>query len=472
MKSNHRLIRSLERGHRDKESLDRFAVQTKQEGKRLSSVLLALNLPSYLDQLYDEEQEIKPHPLVLTTTDRLMELLAPLMQALSDGMEVSAETTDAILAVRDSNIRHMHLLSAFADRFTVFEYVLNRLEHRFSGKTLPDGYDDADKTQEILNLLSAITDQAARQSTVIQLIEQLPMRMTKKRFFQVIADGLDVYKGSERQTVEDLLFMVRTAALMEEPDGMSEDYAALYRIAGELTQADYTTLDEAGYEKLYQTVSIGMKELNRQMDLVMLLQDLINETAVLALTSDVEASDESVEISIPFITCSIEAAKQKRPLTEDAYAGFEQLEGIQEAASSRFLELSAAADEFSQAYQDDIRKLDMEQTFVVLEQLSRLLSSSRFASVSAAETLTEPADEAYLNAVKASLQKDLSEQLKKLPKLMSRAVMAKVLTMFPLFIREYQELESYIAGSLSSCTDEAEKVACLEILDDLLHPGA
>ena len=84
MKSNHRLIRSLERGHRDKESLERFAVQTKQEGKRLSSVLLALNLPSYLDQLYDEEQELKPHPLVLTTTDRLMELLAPLMQALSE----------------------------------------------------------------------------------------------------------------------------------------------------------------------------------------------------------------------------------------------------------------------------------------------------------------------------------------------------------------------------------------------------
>ena len=42
----------------------------------------------------------------------------------------------------------MELLSAYTDRFTVYEYVLNRLEYRFSGASLEAGYSDEDMTQE------------------------------------------------------------------------------------------------------------------------------------------------------------------------------------------------------------------------------------------------------------------------------------------------------------------------------------
>ena len=80
----------------------------------------------------------------------------------------------------------------------------------------------------------------------------------------------------------------------------------------------------------------------------------------------------------------------------------------------------------------------------------------------------ELADEAWIQSVTAELQTALKNQLSALPRVMSRAVMAKVITMFPLFIREYQELEDYVKSSLASCSDEAEKVACLEILDELL----
>ena len=48
------------------------------------------------------------------------------------------------------------------------------------------------------------------------------MRMTRKRFFQVLAEGMDAYKGSDKEAVDGQLFMLRTAAMLEEPAELAE----------------------------------------------------------------------------------------------------------------------------------------------------------------------------------------------------------------------------------------------------------
>lgn len=459
----------LEHGKRDKETLEKFTGETLGEARRLAAVLLALNLPSYLEAYYDKDAEIKPHPMTKDATEKFCSLLTAFLDTQSlDTQTANRDTAVAIVALRDANIRHMHLLSAYADRFTIYEYVLNRLEHRFSGKTLPEGYSDEAQTQKILDALSGMQDKAARQSILVQLIEQLPMRMTKKRFFQIVSDGLDVYKGSEKKTVEDLVYMIRTAALLEEPEGMQNDYKSLYKIAERLTAADYTKLDQAQFEVLYQHAKAGLEELNRQMDLVMALQELLNELTVLTLTPQTNADEDETKC-FDLISETLDSYQTAEGMKEAQLAGFEKLEGIQEEASARFMELSAAADEFSQAYAKEIESYGLNHEFAVLAQTGRLLSSSRFASLSIeTNSVSETADESYIASVYSGLYRELDAQFKKLPRVMNRAVMAKILTMFPLFIREYQELESYISTSLASCTDEAEKLACLEIMDDLL----
>ncbi len=469
MKTTNRTIRSLERGHNDKENMTRFVQETKREAKTLASVLLALNLPSYLDMFYDEDQQVKPHPLTVKATESFEKVLGEIAEVLFAGGEIPSEMSVSVLAQREANTKHMHLLSAYADRFTIYEYVLNRLEHRFSGKTLPKGYNDADAADNLMIRLGNIKDNAARQSIIVQMIEQLPMRMTKKRFFRVLSEGLNVYNGSEKKTVEDLLFMIRTAALIEEPEGMASDYAMLYQIAEKLTAADYTSLDEAGFTALYQQTKAGLEELNRQMDLVMMLQELLNQLTALIYTADTEVLDLAFADSIGMVRQTLKSYAETKSMDDETVLGFAKLEGVQEQVSNTFFEMSAAAEEFSRAYAADIASYEMEHDFVVLERLNRLLSSSRFASLTMEESAEpELADEAYLLDVLSRLIRELSEQFAKLPRMMNRAVMAKILTMFPLFIREYQELEAYVSGSLSSCTDAAEKIACLEIMDDLL----
>lgn len=469
MKTTNRTIRSLERGHNDKENMTRFVQETKREAKTLAAVLLALNLPSYLDMFYDEEQQVKPHPLTVKATESFQKVLSEAVDVLLAGNAPADELAYSVIAQRDANINHMHLLSAYADRFTIYEYVLNRLEHRFSGKTLPKGYNDQDAADNLMIRLGNIKDNSARQSSIVQMIEQLPMRMTKKRFFQIISEGLNVYNGSEKKTVEDLVFMIRTAALIEEPEGMASDYAMLYQIANKLTEADYASLDADGFTALYQQTKAGLEELNRQMDLVMMLQELLNQLTALLYTADTEVLDLAFTDSMEQIKKTLVSYAATKTLDDETVLGFSKLEGVQEQVSNTFFEMSVAAEEFSRAYESDIETYEMGHDFVVLERLNRLLSSSRFASLTMEEQgEPELADEAYLMGVFSALYRDLNEQFRKLPRMMNRAVMAKILTMFPLFIREYQELEAYVSNSLSSCTDVAEKIACMEIMDDLL----
>ena len=160
------------------------------------------------------------------------------------------------LSLRKESTQIMELLSAYTDRFTVYEYVLNRLEYRFSGASLEAGYSDEDMTQEILQKLSSETDQTVRQSMLVSIIEQLPMRMTRKRFFQVLAEGMDAYKGSDKEAVDGQLFMLRTAAMLEEPaefkDRAFRHFMKLWR---PLRQAPLSAVSEAEWNELHDMLA-------------------------------------------------------------------------------------------------------------------------------------------------------------------------------------------------------------------------
>ena len=50
-----------------------------------------------------------------------------------------------------------------------------------------------------------------------------------------------------------------------------------------------------------------------------------------------------------------------------------------------------------------------------------------------------------------------------------RAVMAKILSDLPVYFNSIDEIQNYIRGSFESCTDEAEKETCKELLEELMN---
>ena len=462
MKTNS-TIRGIAHGHMTKDNLTGFASMMTSDARTLSLARIAMNLPVYLDmgeELSDEYTRISK------LSAAYCGLLGRVNKELVSGLDEKRE--EEALSLRKESTQIMELLSAYTDRFTVYEYVLNRLEYRFSGASLEAGYSDEDMTQEILQKLSSETDQTVRQSMLVSIIEQLPMRMTRKRFFQVLAEGMDAYKGSDKEAVDGQLFMLRTAAMLEEPAEFKQSFPAFYEVVETFKQAPLSTVTSMDSHKglrlenkLHDMLADAMEELNSQMDRMLLLQELINDLCVVTMTEGCTWTEQHK-------TCSSIISFTLTPGTDEAAlnAMLTALEGIQEQYSMTFQEKSTLVDELMQSSKEQLSEQGMLETFSKLEVLSKLLSSSRFADIEQKQE-SETVEASYIEEQTAALISELETFLKSSSKPLARAVMAKLVTMVPLFIRDYNQLEEYIQNSLSSCSDVAEKLACIEIIRSL-----
>ena len=446
MKTNS-TIRGIAHGHMTKDNLTGFASMMTSDARTLSLARIAMNLPVYLDMGEEPSDE---YTRISKLSAAYCGLLGRVNKELVSGLDEKRE--EEALSLRKESTQIMELLSAYTDRFTVYEYVLNRLEYRFSGASLEVGYSDEDMTQEILQKLSSETDQTVRQSMLVSIIEQLPMRMTRKRFFQVLAEGMDAYKGSDKEAVDGQLFMLRTAAMLEEP--------AEFKLET-FKQAPLSAVSEAEWNKLHDMLADAMEELNSQMDRMLLLQELINDLCVVTMTDGCTWTEQHK-------TCSSIISFTLTPGTDEAAlnAMLTALEGIQEQYSMTFQEKSTLVDELMQSSKEQLSEQGMIETFSKLEVLSKLLSSSRFADIEQKQE-SETVEASYIEEQTAALISELETFLKSSSKPLARAVMAKLVTMVPLFIRDYNQLEEYIQNSLSSCSDVAEKLACIEIIRSL-----
>ena len=457
MSSCNQLMRQVRTGNGSGPALSAFCDGMKEAAGDLSLARLPLNLVSFEESFRDQEQQ-KPHPYVVEARLKVRGILAGLFNS-----EADADTKQQVLALREENIRQMGMLSACTDRFVIFEYVLNRLEYRFRADRLPEDYSDETQAASFLEQLRAIEDASARQTVLVSLMEQLPMRMTRARFYKALSEGLNAYACSERGTVTDLLELLRSAALLADLSEARENYPSLCSIIDEIAAADLRNTDQDTFFRLTELAGIGMEELNRQMGLVMLLQELLNDTAVLVLTGLPEGKADICRKVFELQESSGEA------LTEEISAYLEQLEGEQEQASSTWISFTSGLDEIREAFFDAVHREGLEEEVLCLENCTRLLSGSLFASLSKpAADITALADEAWIREETAKITAELDKQFAVLPRAMTRGIMAKVLAMLPLSLRNSDELEAYIRGSLEACTDEAEKLACLELAAELL----
>ena len=420
MKTNS-TIRGIAHGHMTKDNLTGFASMMTSDARTLSLARIAMNLPVYLDMGEEPSDEY-----ISKLSAAYCGLLGRVNKELVSGLDEKRE--EEALSLRKESTQIMELLSAYTDRFTVYEYVLNRLEYRFSGASLEAGYSDEDMTQEI---------------------------------FQVLAEGMDAYKGSDKEAVDGQLFMLRTAAMLEEPAEFKQSFPAFYEVVETFKQAPLSTVSEAEWNKLHDMLADAMDELNSQMDRMLLLQELINDLCVVTMTDGCTWTEQHK-------TCSSIISFTLTPGTDEAAlnAMLTALEGIQEQYSMTFQEKSTLVDELMQSSKEQLSEQGMIETFSKLEVLSKLLSSSRFADIEQKQE-SETVEASYIEEQTAALISELETFLKSSSKPLARAVMAKLVTMVPLFIRDYNQLEEYIQNSLSSCSDVAEKLACIEIIRSL-----
>ena len=75
-----------------------------------------------------------------------------------------------------------------------------------------------------------------------QIIGQLPVRLTKQKFYSLVLEGLSVYTGSPVDSLNDMMYTLKTESMASLPEGMAEGRRSLYETLKQFGHMDYRSL--------------------------------------------------------------------------------------------------------------------------------------------------------------------------------------------------------------------------------------
>lgn len=354
--------------------------------------------------------------------------------------------------LRNCVIHKMEIITAYTDCFQIYEYVLNRVERRFEKKPAPK-YTPEHLAMRLTEMITSSDASSAYHQMVRSVISQLPVRYTKQKFASLVEERFSAYIGSDKTSIENVLYMLRTTSMVLLPEDMDVNQPDLYGLLTRIQSADFRNLSKEQYEECMDCLYLATEKITLETDSYVLLQDMINDLYVLNLTYQealTDASEEQTFFKIVEYILSAFDAEDSHGLPEEEDELLEKLEGIQETMEVTLMETEPDGDE-------------------IAEKVSRLVSGSSFMKLDTEEpAAAETADRLWIQEKAQQFCQELNEVFGKVPKAVARAIMASILSYLPTAFRNAGELEQYICDSLTSCTDFAEREASMELLEQEL----
>lgn len=366
---------------------------------------------------------------------------------------------------RNTVMQKMDIITAYTDVIQIYEYVLNRVEYRFRE------YVPADEevfSEKVLQYIFQMKDNMIINESIKEVIGQLPVRMAKGKFFQLLKNSLDLYKGSDRASVETYLYMIRTASSLYCPEGMEQYFTEFSTLVEELRKADYKEITREEFQSFTEKIELAADKLFKVSDLFVIVQSILNCFYVIALCEEKEeVSCETKEAKKLLIELEKAIREEKESDSETLQASLVALEGIQETLGEEIIELESVLFQTQNDWSKEVDACGMMQKEKDLLQMEKLLSSSLFIELSE-EDSKEEVTEQFIEERAAELIGELKEFFQHNSMQVNRAVMAAVLNKMPVFFESSEEVENYVKNSLDSCRDIEEKQAAMEILETIM----
>ena len=347
-----------------------------------------------------------------------------------------AETLKSIIDIRDSITRNMKILTFYTDALEVYEYILNRKEPALKGFV----NEDINLEQLANNMFEFVfseDDTMLINSRIKDFTAQLPVRMSRDHFFNIIETSIALYKGSEKKSVLDYTDSIRDSALINVPEGIEEAYPDLYKTYVTLRDADYIKLDEKTYDEFSGLITDASESIQSAVTNYLMLTEIINDVLVILYTNPI--SDK------------------------------EQLGAKYDVAAKIISEIVSADDIYEAAYYDSYGD-EIKNNFDSLSKADRLTSTSLFMDIDDSEftVVVDEADDIFIKEETEDLINDIKESFKTLGKMQRRSIMAKILAQMPVFFNSKEEIHEYFSYALNSCADMSELTACEGLINELM----
>ena len=365
------------------------------------------------------------------------------------------------------------------DCFVVYEYILNRIQYRFDEKeVLPE---DTAFAQEVMNFIFGSNDNVTINDNLRVVLGQLPMRMTRSHYFDLIKNCISVYKGSEIESLEGFLYMFRTSAMLYKHPAQEQYFTEFAGVLQELMEADYEHMDRTLYELYAEKVRVSASKLNDLSDLYMQIGQIINDVYTLVVTEAYCVDEEKMTvvddvirgINALFLEKEIDLWQREDLLTEEDRLNWlaEKLpavEGQQEKLYQSVNVAEAALDELLEGRAEEIEAAGLSDAFIKLHHLSQLNSSSVFAPLESQESAGIVTAEIAEQETEKLLS-ELKELFQGRSRMFRRAIMAATVEKLPTFFKSAQEIADYMMNALNQCDDEAEKYASKQLILEMIR---
>ena len=394
-----------------------------------------------------------------------------------DGREQAIAKIDSL---RNNVYNVVEVLTCYADIFAFFVYVINRCEYLFNEIKTNSKYTDEDFTREVMQYIFSEEDNAVVNSRICEIISELPLRMTKNKFFELLDGGMSVYKDTDKITIDDFIYSVETSAMLKMPENM-EHYTELFEIYNEIKAIDYKNITEKEYRDTAEKLNFAADYIERATDIFMILQGLINKAYVMVIAAPyVDTEDKEVKNSVDIIRNINENFYNDEFITleEKITDNFIFLEGVPEKIQNIIQSAEYVLDDVKKDKLDIVKNIMADKIYLGLFLCEKLLSDSLFINLSAEynifeEKTVDKNDETditeYLREKQDKLITELTEFFNSNQKIVNKSVMSLVLSKLPVFFNNITEVQDYIYNSLNNCTNKAEKAACIEIINGLME---
>jgi hypothetical protein len=434
-----------------------------------ASVRLAMHYYAFYEAFNDEEElwskEAKDIIVCLNEIIKLNILQNQSGQLREDAIR-------QVDSIRKEIMKRMEILTAYTDIFQTFEYVLNRIEYRF--KEEKEFFKDEEFAQEVLRYIFDSEDNMIINEKIKEMIGQLPIRITKQKYFDLLKESIWAYRGSDKSSFDTYLYMLRTSAMLYQTEGMDTYYPALWEKKEQLSSLEYKNLTKEIFDKAVNTLRAATFILETETTVYFGLQEIVNEVFALLLCAPYSGmvsmeNDYSKNAAFAILKDinTVFSVKEKEDLTIDLMDKFTNIEGIQEDISEEISVMEDSLYEIMTNHQTLVQSLMLGQSLQVLDHSRKLLSNSIFIDLE--EQFEEViVDEDIVDMAFDKLEEELRGLFANADKVIGRAVMANTLNKMPVFFNDHKEVMNYVRYSIERCSDSYEKLACYEIINAIM----
>ena len=455
------LVNNISKGKNPEVNLPKFGQSMMDVYYRYSAVRLAMNYYTYSEMLKEKHENSTDNGSIelKNLADSFFEIIKTGVVNQAVGPELE-NAVKGINDIRNSIIKVMKGLTSLVDIINIYEYVINRIEYRFKDSSLVLVKDDETFTKELMQYMLSGNDKALVNMRIAEAVRQLPLRMTKSRFFELLKEGIKVYKDSEKTSVDDFIYMVSSSSIVYTDEYTSKISDDINQIIKDFEKTDFNQLDEEGYNSLRDKLTFAANYVQSAVDEYMLLAELVNDVYVLLLSApyaDSSCEERSILMNI-LSECDDGSAEEALVM----------LEGRQEKLHEMYAPYEYMIKQALDENGNIIESLMLSALYNSLDVISTLESGSLFVEFGR-EINHEIAGEVYVNNKYEELKEMLEAFFKAHGKLINRAVMAHVLASLPVFFNNVQEIQNYVYSSVNGCSDMAEKTACAEIFATMME---